>query len=451
MEQTTITRIIWQHSEVLPDETMDFLRGIEADYGKVKNYVYARYSGIRNVGRLTPVYDILTEMRHCGLRTQLNLPVVYYELAVADAVTDIKSMWGSLKNKIRELIRANENLSEDDRMYIRTVLKLNSVFAAVLNRQCYEMPDNSKGLDLDVERLNNLIRRLVRRYLSAPEVHKHYGFRVTPAGYKYQDGGIYLVSRTKRQRVFLPLRDDKTADRQIQIHLHEKSVAIAIPLEKKINIHPDYQGNVYVHIGYRDLFTLSNGHRYGEDFYQLADPETERLCHKNAERMKHYQIYQKNLKTGDKQKASNIVENNLGKKKYHDQKQREWEKTCNYINAEINRMLETERPEKIVITKYIYKGRKRYRDKSVNRRLTRSFRGYIRERLIYKCRVNGIALIEISSKGTGSICSACGEKGERQGQEFICKGCGFHAPIALNSARNIETLYKVNHAGTGNK
>ena len=396
MEQMTVTRIIWQYSETLSDETMDFLKGIEADYGKVKNYVYARYSGIKNVGRLTPVYDILTEMRHLGLRSQLNLPVVYYELAVADAVTDIKSMWGIVKNKVRERVSANENLREEDRMYIRTVLKLTPVFAAVLNRQAYEMPDNSKGIDLDVERLNNLIRRLVRRYLSVPKVQKQNGFRVTPAGYRYQDGGIYLVSRVKRKRVFLPLKDDKTTNRQIQIHLREKSVAIAIPMEKKIKIHPDYRGTIYVHVGYRDLFTLSNGHRYGEGFDRLADPETERLCQKNAERMKHYQIYRKSLKEGDMQKASLIAENNLGKKKYHDQKQREWEKTCNYINAEINRMLEMEKPEKIVITKPVYKGRKRYRDKSENRRLTRSFRGYIRERLIYKCSVNGIVLEEVS-------------------------------------------------------
>ena len=86
----TITKTIWQYSETLPEETMEFLKGIASDYCKVRNYVYKRYSGIKNVGRLTPVYSILNEMRYCGLREQLNLPVVYYELAIADAVTDIK-------------------------------------------------------------------------------------------------------------------------------------------------------------------------------------------------------------------------------------------------------------------------------------------------------------------------------------------------------------------------
>ena len=133
--ESTITKTIWQYSEPLPQETMEFLRGIALDYSKVKNYVYGRYSGVKSLNMLTPVYSILNEMRHCGLREQLNLPAVYYELAIADAVTDIKCSWGIVKNKVGEKITANENLNDDDRMYLRTVLKIGSVYAAVLNHQ----------------------------------------------------------------------------------------------------------------------------------------------------------------------------------------------------------------------------------------------------------------------------------------------------------------------------
>ena len=91
---STMTKIVWQYSEPLPEETMTFLRGIAEDCCKVKNYVYERYSGVKNLNSLTPVYTILNEMRYCGLREQLNLPAVYYELAIADAVADIKRSWG---------------------------------------------------------------------------------------------------------------------------------------------------------------------------------------------------------------------------------------------------------------------------------------------------------------------------------------------------------------------
>lgn len=54
----TVTKTIWQYSMPLPDETMEFLRGIAVDCRKVKNYVYGKYSGVRNLNNLTPVYNI---------------------------------------------------------------------------------------------------------------------------------------------------------------------------------------------------------------------------------------------------------------------------------------------------------------------------------------------------------------------------------------------------------
>ncbi len=50
-----------------------FLWGIAEDYRKVKNYVYKSYSGIRSLERMILVYDILTDMRHSGLREDLGI------------------------------------------------------------------------------------------------------------------------------------------------------------------------------------------------------------------------------------------------------------------------------------------------------------------------------------------------------------------------------------------
>lgn len=97
---------------------MEFLRVIAADCCKTQNYVYGKYSKVKNLNGLTLVYNILNEMCYCGLREQLRLSVVYYELAIADA--DIKRSWCVIKNKIAEQITANENLSDDDRIYLRT-------------------------------------------------------------------------------------------------------------------------------------------------------------------------------------------------------------------------------------------------------------------------------------------------------------------------------------------
>lgn len=452
---STMTKIVWQYSEPLPEETMVFLREIAEDCCKVKNYVYERYSGVKNLNSLTLVYTILNEMRYCGLREQLNLPTVYYELAIADAVTNIKSSWSIVKNKVGEKITANENLSDNDRIYLRTVLKMGSVYAAVLNRQEYEMPRNATGLDIDVKRLNNLLCRLTRRTLTQPKTDNISSFRISPNGYSYKDGVIRIVCRVPRKRISIPLKDKRTFDRQIQVHIKDNFVALAVPIEAKVKKHQDYTNTVYIHIGNQDMFTLSNEHVYGTSLSELIYPETERLAKKNQERHRVYTAYRQNAENGNRQKTENIEANNLGRHKYDSQKEKEKRRTTNFINTEMNRMFRTEKPARIVITKPVTKNKTKLYSKSGNRKLTRNFRGYIRERLIYKCQVNAVELVELNSKGTGRICSACGAEGKRQGKEFACESCGLRSTIALNSAKNIQQKYmenqKVRMHKTGNE
>ena len=73
--------------------------------------------------------------------------------------------------------------------------------------------------------------------------------------------------------------------------------------------------------------------------------------------------------------------------------------------------------------------------------IVRSFNGYIRDRLLYKCRIHSIELIEINSKGTGSICSQCGAEGKRLQDGFHCTECGYKSKASLNGAKNIEIKY----------
>lgn len=442
-KENRLTKIAWQYTETLPQETMDFLRGIAEDYAKVKGSVYERYSGINSLGQLASIYDIMTQMRHCGLREQLGLPSVYYELAVRDAVTDIKGMWGMLKNKIRTLISANENLSDEDRLYLRTVLRLDFVYAAILNRKDYLMPEKAAGLAVDTERLNNLLRRLTRRYLVKPAPSgRADSFCVSPGGYSYRDGNLCLVSRVARKRVKIPLKDDRTCDRQLRICIRQNDAAIAIPVNRKMRRHADYKNIIFVHLGYREMCTLSTGKIYGKDLGELAAAKSKRLMEKNRERGRMRSSYRKKLAEGDRKKAADIEVNNLGGVKYERQKKKEQAQIESYINAGINRMLETEKPGMIVTTKPVTIHKKKTGYKQANRKHTESPQGYVRRRLLQKCETNGIALVEISSKGTGSICSSCGAEGKRLAAGFICENCGFQSSVALNGARRIEQIYK---------
>ena len=439
--ENTITKTVWQYSEPLPEETMAFLRGIALDYSKIKKYVYNRYSGIGSLSRLTPAFDIMSEVRASGIRTQLNLPSAYFSPAVVDAVSDIKTMWGMLKNKLRTLITANENLSGDDRIYLRTVLKLDNIYAAILNHEEYEVPNKAKELDIDVEHLNRLLCRLTRKYLTKLESVSTDYFSIASCGYAYRDGAIYIASRTSGRRMEIPLKDNNICRRQIRLCIRKDYAALALPVETKIKKHADYNNTVYVHIGYQDMFTLSNGNVYGQALGSMTSMETQRLDDKNRRRAKMRSEYQHSMESGDKEKAGNIEENNLGTEKYQKRKDKERAKTEIFINTEINRMLESEKPCRIVITRPLTVGRTKLLSKAANRKMARSFNGYIRERLSYKCRIHSIDLIEINSKGTGSLCSCCGAEGKRMQNGFLCPKCGYNVSISLNGAKNIESKY----------
>lgn len=437
----TLTKTVWQYSEPLSEETMAFLRGIASDYNKVKNYVYKRYAGIKSLGRLTPAYDIMGEMRRCGIRTQLGLPSAYFDPAIIDAVADIKGMWGMLKKKIGSLITANENLSSEDRIYLRTVLRLDKVYAAVLCHEAFEIPRNAEGFDIDTEHLNSLLCRLTRKYLARPDTDCADYFSIAPCGYTYRNGMLCIASRIPGKRIALPLKDDHTCARQIRLCIRHDHAALALPVETKIRTHADYESTVYVHIGYQDMLTLSNGNVYGQSLGSMTSAETQRLMEKNRERARMRTAHQRSSTDGDQEKADLIERCNLGTEKYRRNKAKQRAKTETFINTEINRMLEAEKPGKIVITRHVTRNKTKFSSKSANRKMTRSFNGYIRERLSYKCRLNAIELVEISSKGTGSICSCCGAEGKRLPDGFYCPNCGFAAAISLNGAKNIENKY----------
>ena len=275
-----------------------------------------------------------------------------------------------------------------------------------------------------------------------PAAGKADSFCTSPAGYSYKDNALYLVSRIPRKRVKLPLKDQKTSTRQIRICIKVGYAMIAIPTEVKKQNHEDYQNTVYVHLGGEAMCTLSSGKSYGGELGELSAAKSQRLMEKNRERGRVRARYRKSLALGDGKKADEIKANNLGLQKYDRQKKREQAKLETYVNTELNRMLETEKPGKIVITRPITINKTKLKYKISNRKVTESSKGFVRKRLAQKCLANSIELTEINSKGTGMICSNCGAEGRRLAEGFVCENCGFKSTIALNGARNIEKKYK---------
>ena len=141
MPSATVCKTVRQYSSgPIPGEHMQKLLEVAGDYSKVKNYVYARFGSIGSLSKLYPGYTVQNEMTESGLRDSLGLPSVYFYLAVFDALGDIRAQWGRTKSRILKLVGQNQGFTEEDKHYLRFLLKVSNAFEQVLNNKPLELP-----------------------------------------------------------------------------------------------------------------------------------------------------------------------------------------------------------------------------------------------------------------------------------------------------------------------
>lgn len=426
MARKTITKTVCQYSAgVIAPEVMEKLSAVAAGYSAVKNYVYRRYGGIGSLDKLYPGYTVQNEMTKTGLRQTLGLSGASFYPAIFEALVDIRNQWDREKTLLGQRVRGNANLSEADRHYLRYVLSVDKIFSAVLNHRSPQV--SAKFLKhyaelvgrVETRRLDNYLRRQARKLHGRLQVGNTGRFAATPDGYRYADHGIYLATTERRRRVFVPLTDNNCYGRQIEVKLLAEKSALEIyaPIEVKVREHEDYQAQLGLAMGMKVMLTTHEGHTYGEDIsaYQEALSNWLRAEH-------------------DKYQRNRLA--NPGRKKYAAEKRRLEEHLHSYINQEINRLLRTEKPERIYIMKFPG-GNRRSGARAVNYALGTWQRGYIRKQLRLKCQENNVELVEVFGKGIATECSICGAEGKRSDGVFTCD-CGNCVPEKQNVACNAK-------------
>lgn len=426
MSRDVLYKTVYQYNKVpISAGDMARLQEIAEDCRKVRNYVYERYGGTGGLTKIYPGYTVQNEMTKSGLRERLGLPSVYFYLSIFDALGDIKSQWTRTKSRIEKNIQANKELTPEDRHYLRFVMKQSRCFEAVL---AGEEPDlqgdwketyESLCAEVNAHKLDHYLRRQVRRHLVKPHADVAAGFTASPKGYRYADHGLYLSMKESRRRLFIPLTDSNCYNRQIYIRLcpEEGNVIINVPVEVRKRHPAGYDGEIGLALGMRCMFVTDRGNTYGERYQEYQSALTEYV----RERLPRHR--------------KNAV-NNPGIKKYTAGKKRLETTLHSYINAEINRMLETEKPGKIYIPR-LPATTKAGVNKKVNAAVSMWQKGYVKSRLIQKCRERSVELAEVFGKGISTECSRCGAEGVKEETIFHCMSCGLEMPERQNTARNV--------------
>lgn len=427
MSSEKICKTVHQYNQVpISEEDMRKLQEIADDYNKVKNYVYQRYGGIASLSKIYPGYTVQNEMTASGLREVLEIPSVYFYLAIFDALSDIKSQWTRVKSKISKTINTNSSLTSEEKHYLRFLLKVNNAFEMVLNQKPIELPEPMRrkydeiAAQIDQDRMKRYLCRQVRKKLVKQYARKAEGFSIAERAYRYADHGIYISVKEKRKRIFIPLTDNNQYKAQLYIKLYPKehNVEIKVPVYVAVRKHENYVNQVGVAVGIYTMLTTDLGQRYGEELGRYQKEYAEWI----------------RIQTGC---YNNNRKNNPGRKKYLSRKRRLEEQMHSYINHELNYFLQTEKPQIIYIAK-LPKSHSKGKNRKINHLMSQWQRGYIRNRLVQKCREQSVGIKEVFGKDISNECSNCGAIGNKAAGIFFCGKCGFQIEEKTNTAKNIK-------------
>uniref|UniRef100_UPI004055C370 zinc ribbon domain-containing protein n=1 Tax=Agathobacter sp. TaxID=2021311 RepID=UPI004055C370 len=379
-----------------------------------------------SLSKIYPGYTVQKEMGKSELRERLGLPSVYFNVAILDALGDIKSQWTRTKASVLKRVNKNENFSETDRHYLRFLLKVSNAFEMVLNDKTIDLkPEVQKKYAelaerVDTHKLNSYLKRQVRKLHTKQYAEKAEGFSLTERAYRYDNHGIYITMKEKRKRIFVELTDHQAYMRQIYIKLYpeQNNIELLVPVDVKVKQHTDYYNSVGLAVGMYTMFVTDKGNTYGE---QLGE----------------YQIQLAEWVREQSIKYALNRHTHPGRKKYTAKKRKMTEQLHSYINMELNRFLKIEKPEVIYIPK-LPKAQKRKGNKAINHSVTMWQRGYIRFRLQQKCKEQSIELVEVFGKDISNACSRCGGIGKKQNGIFTCSECGNSMDEKINAACNAK-------------
>ena len=424
----------------------------------IKNYVWSRYSGIGSL-RKQSGWTIRDELIQKNLLSN-KIPKTFSRAAIEKSASTIKSNWTTTKKKIKRAIAQNENLTEDDKRYLFLCLKHTPTLYNILNyRKVDYTTDYFKDLKIDVHRLNNLLRRYIRRYKTKSHTNKA-NVILTSSLYKFDlnNNTFSFAGKKKNSRIVITLIGNVPKSNSI-LELVKNQISnqyyLHVPLDriiskKEMTAESEVLG---LDVGMTDLITLSNGAVYGANSSELFYTLSDNLVNKNRSRLFSYKqkLEQRILIEQDQfkksileQKLKNLENNNLGSKKRISKISKYKSRIVSHINCELNKMVKYEDVQEIVREdlNWSSKKSKKKNKRNVSRKQQNRFstwtKGVLLERLSVKLSENGIIETIVNPAYTSQVCCKCNHLGIRTGKEFKCSNCNLSIDADFNASINIK-------------
>ena len=418
----------------------------------IKNYVWSRYSGISSLLKQSG-WTIRDELIKENLLSN-KITKTFSRVAIEKSASTIKTNWITTKKKVKKAITQNENLTEDDKRYLFLCLKHTPTLYGILNYKKIDYNTNYlKDLKIDVHRLNNLLRRYVRRYKTKSYTNKT-NIIIDSNIYKFDSNNkiFTFTGKKKNSRIEISLIGNVPKLKgTLELVKNQKSnqYYLHIPLDrviskKRMTNESEILG---LDVGITDLITLSNGSVYGANSSELFYTLSDNLVNKNRSRLFSYKrkLEQKLLREQDKSKKSilelklkNLEENNLGSQKRNSIISKYKSRIVSHINCELNKMMKEEDLKEIVREDLNWVSKKKNMSRKQQNRFSTWSKGVLLERLSLKLTEKEIKEIIVNPAYTSQVCCKCNHLGSRNGKEFKCLNCNISMDADFNASINIK-------------
>lgn len=418
----------------------------------IKNYVWSRYSGIGSLLKQSG-WTIRDELIQKDLLSN-KIPKTLSRVAIEKSASTIKSNWTITKREVKKAIAQNENLTKDDKHYLYLCLKHTPTLYNILNYKKVDYAtDYLKDLKIDVHRLNNLLRRYVRRYKTKSYTNKA-NIILASNLYKFNsnDNTFMFSGKVKKSRIEITLIGNVPKLKgiiELVKNQKDKQYYLHVPLERIIaKKNMTEQSEILgLDVGITDLITLSNGSVYGANSSELFYTLSDNLVNKNRSRLFSYKqkLEQRILAELDpskkailEQKLKNLENNNLGSKKRISKISKYKSRIASHINHELNKMIKEEDLKEIIREDLNWSSKKKNVTKKQQNRFSTWSKGILLERLSVKLAEKGIKETIVNPAYTSQVCCKCNHLGIRKGKEFKCSNCNISIDADFNASINIK-------------
>ena len=418
----------------------------------IKNYVWSRYSGISSLLKQSG-WTIRDELIQKDLLSK-KIPKTLSRVAVEKSASTIKTNWSLTKKQVKKAIAQNENLTKDDKRYLYLCLKHTPTLYNILNYKKVDYAtDYLKDLKIDVHRLNNLLRRYIRRYKAKPYTKKA-DVILTSNLYKFNTNNrIFMFSgKAKNSRIEISLISHVPKLKgTLELVKNQKSnqYYLHVPLDRIINKKEMTEQSeiLGLDVGITDLITLSNGSVYGANSAELFYTLSDNLVNKNRSRLFSYKRkLEQRILTEQNQskkvilelKLKNLEDNNLGSKKRISKISKYKSRIASHINCELNKMVKEEDIEEIVREDLNWSNKKKNVSRKQQNRFSTWSKGVLLERLSVKLAENGIKETIVNPAYTSQVCCKCNHLGSRNGKVFKSLNCNLNIDADFNASINTK-------------